>query len=156
MKTVILAGALLAAVASNAFAADFDVVGVAEVGASVSGDPAVRFGLRMPTKWAWLNTEVGVMGTKNGGIVDVTPMWHIASIGKDAWVEAGIGIGDNFINDPKQAQGLILHDLVRVGYKNFFVEGVHYSNGGSFNPLFGTHNNGGFTYFMGGVMFNFK
>lgn len=152
MKTSIIAGALLATLALDAFATDI----VIEGGTGFSGEsPAARVGLRFPTKWSWLNAEVGIMGTKGGGIVDVTPMFRVASIGKDGWIEGGIGLGDNFINDPKQTQGLIFRDIVRFGYKNYFVEAVHYSNGGSYNPLFGTNNNSGFTYLMGGVMFKF-
>lgn len=153
MKTAILAGALLATVALNAFAVDVVVEGGG--GLSANSPIAERVGLRFPTKWSWLNTEVGVLGTKGGGIVDVTPMFHLFSIGKDGWVEAGVGLGDNFINDSKQSQGLIFHDVIRVGYKQFFVEGAHYSNGGSFNPLFGTPNNSGYSYVMAGAVIHF-
>lgn len=151
MKTAILAGALLATVALDAFATDV----VLEGGVGIDGSPAARVGLRFPTKWEWLNAEVGALGTTGGGIVDVTPMVRLFKIGQNASFEVGIGLGDNFINKPDQAQGLIFRDVARVNYKQFFVEAAHYSNGGSLNPLFGTPDNGGYTYVLGGIRLKF-
>jgi len=152
MKTALLTGVVLAAVAFNSFATEF----VVEGGTGIDASPAARLSLRIPTKWEWLTVETGALMTNGGSIVDVTPMARLISIGKNASIEAGIGLGDNFINNNSgQSQGLIFRDVIRFNYKQYFVEGAHYSNGGKLNPVFGTSDNGGYSYLMGGVRFKF-
>jgi len=152
MKIALLTGVVLTAVAFNSLANEFVVEGGTGIDTS---SPATRLSIRIPTKWEWLTVETGALMTNGGGIMDVTPMARLISISKNASIEAGIGLGGNFINNSGQSQGLIFRDVIRFNYKQYFVEGAHYSNGGKFNPVFGTSDNGGYSYLMGGVRFKF-
>ena len=127
-----------------------------EAGAMTTAGAAVRVAVPITVK-PWLSVEAGILGAKGGAIADLTPM--LRTTGR-LFVEAGIGIGYNAINDPSQAQGAIFRDVVGVGYKvtqnvTLNLRAVHYSNGGSYNPLFGTTNNAGYTGAFLGAGFKF-
>lgn len=86
-------------------------------------------------------------------IGDFTPM---LTAGKKWYVEGGIGLAAQSaenLGGRQQSGTLLFHDVVGVGYhfSNKWSAGIrieHYSNGGSFNPLFGTSTNGGYTWGM--------
>jgi hypothetical protein len=68
----------------------------------------------------------------------------------------GIGLGYNAVQNQRQSKGAIFHDVIGGGYrisKTFSLTGnvQHWSTGGRYNPLFGSHANRGYTALMFGV-----
>jgi hypothetical protein len=123
---------------------------IVEAGPVTTVGESTRLALSVPTRFDWLKTEVGILGTSSGSIVDITPMLHY---GKSWYVEGGIGLGDNMITKPnQQAEGLIFHDVVCGGHKwnkNLIrLCAEHWSNGGSLNPIFGKEPNNGYSGIM--------
>jgi hypothetical protein len=101
----------------------------------------------------WLAIDSGALGVRQGAILDVTPMFHSAG---RLFGAAGIGVGYNWVQNPRQSQGAIFHDVIGGGYRisNAFVltcDVQHWSNGGIHNPLFGSHANRGYTALMFGM-----
>jgi len=102
---------------------------------------------------SWLNVSVGLLVTSGGPILDVTPM--IQTPGR-LFSHAGIGLGYNGVHSPEQSQGVIFREVAGVGYKvtqnvTVTVDVVHYSNGGAYNPIFGTDRNQGYSGVLLGI-----
>ena len=157
MKRTLLAVSL--AIATSAFA---------DEGILVEAGPSIQQGLSPAGCVAlygdlapYLRIEGGVMATSGGYIADVTPM---LCAGQNKLPKLygclGVGLAYNAVKDPNQSQGAIFHDVLRLGYQmtdkvGVVMDATHYSNGGSYNPVFGTKNNGGMSYFMLGVTYKF-
>lgn len=157
MKRTLLAVSLL--MASTAFADEGLLI---EGGGNIQGgSPAMRAALYGDFA-PYLRIEAGALAAKGGYIIDVTPML-CAGPNKlpKLYGCLGVGLGYNVIKDPNQAQGAIFHDVLRLGYQlndnvGLVLDATHYSNGGSYNPIFGTANNAGFTYIFAGSVIKFR
>jgi hypothetical protein len=126
-------------------------VGV-QLGPIVPESIAIR-GYAVWNTGARLAVESGALVVRQGAILDVTPMFH--SSGR-LFAAAGIGVAYNAIQNQRQSKGAIFHDVIGGGYnisKAFAVtcHVQHWSNGGRYNPLFGTHFNRGYTALMFGM-----
>jgi hypothetical protein len=102
----------------------------------------------------WLDIQAGVFAAPHGVIPDLTPIFH--SPGRHLFIAAGVGIGYNGVHDSRQSKGAIFHDVIGGGYKVSTAVTVtcdlqHWSNGGIYNPVFGTHANRGYTALMFGM-----
>lgn len=100
-----------------------------------------------------LTLESGGLLVRQGAILDITPMFH--STGR-LFAAVGIGVGYNAVQNQKQSRGAIFHDVIGGGYGiskgfSFTCNVQHWSNGGKYNPLFGTHANRGYTALMFGM-----
>lgn len=129
-----------------------------DIGPGFKQAPAAYIGLTFPTKWQAfdvldINIESGVLVTKGGEIIDITPMFNY---GKHWYSEAGVGLslasGRNF--DQRQENGVInFRDVLGIGYHfaDKWTVGIrfnHYSNGGKANPVFGKEPNAGYSWAM--------
>lgn len=139
-QTLVAAVMLLVACTCSAF----------EIGGQVGAMNSEGFVTRGDVSWevkSWLDIEAGLLTSRNGAIVDVTPMLHTNG---RLFVHAGIGLAYNAINNSTQSQGLIFRDVIGVGYKvtdaiTITLDAFHYSNGGKLNPVFGSDNNQGYS-----------
>jgi Lipid A 3-O-deacylase (PagL) len=130
----------------------------AEIGVQAGPITTEQFGARGYAGWnatSWLNVEAGVLIVHEGAIFDVTPMFHSTGA---FFVGAGIGYGYNNVQNDRQSEGSIFHDVFEVGYKatprvTLRWDVQHWSNGGHYNPAFGTPANGGYTAFTFGVTY---
>lgn len=101
-----------------------------------------------------LIVEAGTLVVRDGAIPDVTPMFHSAG---RLFAAAGIGLGYNAVQNQRQSKGAIFHDVIGGGYRISTAFALtcnlqHWSNGGRFNPAFGSHANRGYTALMFGIM----
>jgi hypothetical protein len=106
---------------------------------------------------SWLDVEAGALVVPEGAIFDITPMFHSPS---RFFVGAGIGWGYNLVQNDRQSEGAIFHDVFEVGYRatersTLRWDVQHWSNGGHYNPAFGTQANGGYTALTIGVSYRF-
>jgi hypothetical protein len=115
-----------------------------------------RIAIRGEAVWDvqhWLSLQSGVLAVRQGAIVDITPMFHSAG---HVFAAAGIGIGYNVIDDSRQSKGAIFHDVIGGGYRvstavTLTCDVQHWSNGGIYNPVFGSRANRGYTALMFGI-----
>ena len=156
MKRTLLAVSL--AIATSAFADEGLLV---EAGPSIQSQSAAGRVALYGDIAPYVRIEGGVMATSGGYIADVTPML-CAGVEKfhNFYGCIGVGLGYDAVKNPNQSQGAIFHDVLRFGYQvsdkvGVVLDATHYSNGGSYNPVFGTKNNGGMSYFMLGVTYKF-
>jgi len=132
----------------------------AEIGIQIGPVTTETVATRGYAAWSatpWLSLEAGALVVPDGAIIDVTPMFHTTGT---LFVGAGIGFGYNFVNNTVQSEGAIFHDVLGLGYKmtersSLLVHVQHWSNGGRYNPAFGTTTNGGYTAVTFGVAYRF-
>jgi hypothetical protein len=143
----------LLAVAVLVMAADVQGAGV-----GVQLGPIVPEGVAIRGYAAWsasnrLQIESGALVVRQGAILDVTPMFHTT---RPLFAALGIGLGYNAVQNPRQSKGAIFHDVIGGGYtlsKAFTLtcNVQHWSNGGKYNPAFGSKANRGYTAIMFGM-----
>jgi hypothetical protein len=143
----------LLAIAVLGLAADVQGAGV-----GVQLGPIVPEGVAIRGYAAWgardrLSIESGALVVRQGAIVDVTPMFHTSG---RLFGALGIGLGYNAVQNPRQSKGAIFHDVIGGGYtvsKAFALtcNVQHWSNGGKYNPAFGSKANRGYTAIMFGI-----
>ncbi len=158
MKRILVIGLL--SIAASAFADEGLLI---EAGPSIQQGQAAAGRVALYGDLApYLRIEGGVMATSGGYIADITPML-CAGPNKlpKLYGCLGVGLGYDAVKDPNQAQGAIFHDVLRFGYNvtdkiGVVLDATHYSNGGSYNPVFGTKKNDGMSYIMLGVSYKFQ
>ena len=132
----------------------------AEVGVQVGPITTEHVALRGYGAWnatSWLDVEGGALVVHEGAIFDITPMFHSTG---SFFVGAGIGWGYNVVQNDRQSEGAIFHDVFEVGYRTtqrvtLRWDVQHWSNGGHYNPAFGSPANGGYTALTFGVAYRF-
>lgn len=143
----------LATIVLLALATDVQGAGVGvQLGPIVPEDIAIR-GYAGWNAGDRLSIESGALVVRHGAILDLTPMFHSAG---RLFAAAGIGLGYNAVQNQRQSKGAIFHDVIGGGYRisNAFVLTCnlqHWSNGGKYNPIFGSHANRGYTALLFGM-----
>lgn len=132
----------------------------AEVGIQIGPEPVEKVATRGYAGWnvtPWFTLQAGALVVHQGVIPDVTPVFHTTG---PLFGEIGVGFGDNRIDNGRQINGAIFHDIVGLGYvmtqrSSALVNVQHWSNGWPHNPVFGFAPNGGYTALTLGIAYRF-